>query len=131
MMEKMARKGVEVILGATRDPRFGPICMFGMGGIYVEVMKDVSFRAIPLARTEVMKMIADIKSYPLLLGVRGEQKRDIQGIADTILKVGSILLHCEAIADIEVNPLVAYEKDDGVLALDVRILLTKRTEVST
>jgi acetate---CoA ligase (ADP-forming) len=127
---EMVSPGTETIIGARRDRSFGPIVMFGMGGIYVEVLRDVSFRALPLSESEVMSMIAGIKSYPLLLGVRGEEKKDIRGIADTITRVGSILQQCSSISDIEVNPLVAYEQKDGVMAVDARILLTGTTEVS-
>ena len=126
----MMKKGTETIIGARRDNSFGPIAMFGMGGIYVEIMKDVSFRALPLGKNEVMKMITDIKSYPLLLGVRGEEKKDIDGIADTILKIGAILNRCDSISDIEINPLVAYDYDEGVKAIDVRILLSKEREAN-
>jgi acyl-CoA synthetase (NDP forming) len=96
--------------------------MCGLGGIYVEVMKDVSFRALPLSRKEAVTMIKEIRSYPLLLGVRGEKKKDIDGLVDTLLKVGEILQKCRSISDIEVNPLVVDEK--GVKAVDVRILLS-------
>lgn len=122
---EMAPHGVELIIGARRDQVFGPIVMFGLGGVYVEVMKDISFRAFPLNRNEVMSMIEEVRSYPLLLGVRGERRRDIQGIIDTIIKLGTIIKRCEAISDIEINPLVAYEEGEGVKALDVRILLLK------
>lgn len=120
---EMVRSGIETIVGARRDTSFGPVVMFGLGGIYVEVMKDVSFRAYPLARSEVMDMISDIKSYPLLLGVRGEGKKDINAVANSIIKVGAILKQCKDISDIEVNPLVVYDHGDGVKAVDVRILL--------
>lgn len=119
----MARPGIELIIGARRDKTFGPIVMFGLGGIYVEVMKDISFRAFPLNRNEAMNMIKEVRSYPLLLGVRGEKKKDINGIVDTIIKLGTIIQKCETISDIEINPLVAYEQGEGVKALDVRIIL--------
>ena len=122
---EMAPHGVELIIGARRDQVFGPIVMFGLGGVYVEVMKDISFRAFPLNRNEVMSMIEEVRSYPLLLGVRGERRRDIEGIIGTIIKLGTIIKRCEAISDIEINPLVAYEEAEGVKALDVRILLLK------
>jgi len=96
--------------------------MVGLGGIYVEVMKDVSFRGLPLNREEVINMIKEIKSYPILLGVRGEKKKDIDTLVETIIKVGTILTRCRGISDIEINPLVVYEK--GVKGLDVRILLS-------
>ncbi|MHA1168780.1 MAG: acetate--CoA ligase family protein [Candidatus Hodarchaeales archaeon] len=113
----------ETIIGARIDRSFGPIVMFGLGGIYVEVMKDVSFRALPLNKKEARSMIKEIKSYPLLLGVRGEPRKDIEGIAVAIMKTGAILKKCSKITDIEINPLLVKEK--GVLALDVRILLRK------
>ena len=122
--EMVMKKGLETIVGARRDGIFGPIVMFGMGGIYVEVMKDVSFRAFPLNRKEVPEMISQIKSYPLLLGVRGEKRKDIDGIIDVIIKAGIILRKYKDISDIEINPLIAYEEGEGVKALDARIILS-------
>ncbi len=87
------------------------------------MIKDISFRAFPLNRNEVANMIKGIRSYPLLLGVRGEKKKDIDGIINTIIKLGTIIKKCESISDIEINPLVAYEAGQGVKALDVRIIL--------
>jgi acetyltransferase len=121
---EMVARGMETIIGARRDRTFGPMIMFGLGGIYVEVMKDVAFRALPVARKEILAMVKEIRAYPLLLGVRGEEKKDVDGVVDTIIKVGSILQKCERISDIEINPLVVYEHGQGVKAVDVRILLT-------
>ncbi len=121
---EMVQPGVETIIGARRDKTFGPIIMFGLGGIYVEVMKDVAFRALPISRKEVMSMIKEIRAYPLLLGVRGEEKKDIDQVVETILKVGTILRQCDRISDIEINPLRVYEQGQGAKAVDVRILLT-------
>ncbi len=118
---EMVHGGTELIVGARVDPSFGPIVMCGLGGIYVEVMKDVSFRALPLSLREAITMIKEIRSYPLLLGVRGEKRKDIDGLVETILKVGEILQECPSISDIEINPLVVDE--EGVKAVDVRILL--------
>ena len=126
---EMIHAGVETITGARRDQAFGPIVMFGLGGIYVEIMKDIAFRAFPLSRKEILHMIAQIRSYPLLLGVRGEKKKDINAIVESIIRVGTILENFEDISDIEVNPLVAYDAGEGVKAVDVRILLTKPKEV--
>ena len=119
---EMVQRGTELIVGARVDPSFGPIVMCGLGGIYVEVMKDVAFRALPLSLKEVITMIKEIRSYPLLLGVRGEKKKDIDGLVETILKVGEILQKCRGISDIEINPLVVDE--EGVKAVDVRVLLS-------
>ena len=124
-ISEMVQKGTETIIGARRDKTFGPILMFGLGGIYVEVMKDVAFRALPVNRKEVMSMVKEIRAYPLLLGVRGEEKKDVDRVVDTIIKVGAILLKCDLISDVEINPLVVYEHGQGVKAVDVRILLSK------
>ncbi len=121
---EMVKKGVEVILGARQDSAFGPIVMFGLGGIYVEVMKDVSFRAAPLSRNEVMSMVKEIKSYPLLLGVRGEARKDIEGIIDTLVKLAAVIQRCKNITDIEINPLMVYEQGQGTKAVDVRVLVS-------
>jgi len=118
---EMVAPGVELIVGARIDPSFGPIVMCGLGGVYVEVMKDVSFRALPINRREAISMIKEIKSYPILLGVRGESKKDIDSLVETIIKVGTIVEKCRSISDIEINPLIVYER--GVKALDARILL--------
>ena len=127
-VDEMVRDEVETIVGARRDRAFGPIVMFGLGGIYVEVMRDIAFRSYPLGRAETLKMISQIRSYPLLLGVRGEKRKDIDTVADTIIKVGAILQNCPDISDIEINPLVVYSQGEGVRAVDVRILLSKPQE---
>jgi acyl-CoA synthetase (NDP forming) len=123
-VSEMVKKGTELIIGARIDKAFGPIVMCGLGGVYVEVMKDVTFRAFPLSRTEVMAMLKEIRSYPLLLGVRGEKPRDIDAVVDTIIKVGSIIHKVKIISDIEINPLVVYDQGAGVKAVDVRIILS-------
>jgi len=122
---EMVRGGTEMIVGAKKDPSFGPIVMAGLGGIYVEVMKDVAFRSYPLDRGEVLAMIREIRSYPLLLGVRGESPKDIRTLVDTILLLGEIVSTCRDISDIEINPLVVYDEGRGARAVDVRILLSK------
>lgn len=127
---EMVKSEIETIVGARRDHAFGPIVMFGLGGIYVEVMRDIAFRSFPLGRQETLKMISQIRSYPLLLGVRGEKCKDINTVADTIIKVGTILQKCRDISDIEINPLVVYEQGEGVRAVDVRILLTEPQEAA-
>ncbi len=127
-VDEMIKNDVETIIGARRDRSFGPIVMFGLGGIYVEVMKDIAFRTFPLGREEILKMISQIRSYPLLLGVRGEKRKDIEKVVDTIERVGTVLLKCKDITDIEVNPLVVYSQGEGARAVDVRILLSKPQE---
>jgi acetyltransferase len=97
--------------------------MFGLGGIYVEVLKDVAFRAIPITRNDAVGMIQQIRSYPLLLGVRGEPPKDITGCIDVIMRLSKILQSCNDISDIEINPVLVFEQNQGVLAVDTRILL--------
>jgi len=127
-VDEMIQRGVETIVGARRDGSFGPTVMFGLGGVYVEVLKDIAFRSFPLSREETLNMIGQINAYPLLLGVRGESRKDIDEVANTIIKVGWILRNCSAISDIEVNPLVVYDHGEGVKAVDVRILLRESEE---
>jgi len=122
---EMVKPGVEIIAGAKFDPAFGPIVMVGLGGIYVEVMKDVAFRSFPLDRNEVLSMVESIRSYPLLLGVRGEERKDIDSLVDTIIKLGSIVDKCRMVSDIEINPIVVYENGHGSKAVDTRILLSR------
>jgi acetyl coenzyme A synthetase (ADP forming)-like protein len=119
---EMVRPGVETIVGARQDPSFGPVAMFGLGGIYVEVMKDVSFRAAPITARVAREMIGSIRSYPLLLGVRGERRKDIAAAADVVMRLGQLIAECREITDMEVNPLMVYDYGEGVKAVDVRIL---------
>jgi len=122
---KMIKKkdAVETIIGARIDNTFGPTVMFGLGGIYVEILKDVAFRAVPLTRSDAFNMIKQIRSYPLLLGVRGEVPKDIDGCVGVILRLAKIIQSCPDISDIEINPVLAFEQTKGVLAIDTRILL--------
>jgi len=104
--------------------------MFGLGGIYVEVMKDVAFRAAPVGRSTAREMIADLRSYPLLLGVRGESRKDIDAIADVVIKLSHLIDRCREIADIEVNPLIVYDHGEGTRTVDMRILIKQPKGVS-
>lgn len=125
---EMVHSGVEIIVGARKDNSFGPIVMCGLGGIYVEVMKDISFRSAYLSYPEIVNMIQEIRSYPILLGVRGEDKKDINGLTNTIITIGTIIRKCDTISDIEINPVLVYDQGQGVKAIDVRILLSHTKE---
>ncbi len=127
---QMVQPGIETIVGARRDASLGPVIMFGLGGVYVEVMKDVAFRALPVDRQEIRSMMQDIRTYPLLLGVRGEDPKDVDAVADCLMRVARVLTHCPAISDIEVNPLVVYDQSQGAIAVDVRVLLARTEESS-
>lgn len=121
IVEEMAGKGTEVIVGGIRDAQFGPAVMFGLGGVAVELLKDVSFRLAPVSRDEALEMISEVRSFPLLTGFRGESHKDLDAIADVIMKVGSIMDGVNAIKELEINPLVVYER--GALAVDARAVL--------
>ena len=122
---QMVSLGTEFIIGGRRDPAFGPVVMFGLGGVYVEVIKDVVFRALPINRQEAENMLVSIKSAKFLSGVRGQAPRDRNSIIDTIIKVATILNECPKITDIEINPIVVYEEGKGLKAVDSRIMITK------
>ncbi|MCF6238835.1 MAG: acetate--CoA ligase family protein, partial [Candidatus Marinimicrobia bacterium] len=124
------KAGTEVILGGRRDANFGPTLMFGLGGIYVEVMKDVAFRAIPMSQNELRTMIKEIRSYPLLLGVRGEARKDIESIIIALEKVSALISLVPRITDIEINPMVVYQQGSGARAVDIRVLLSDDKEDS-
>ncbi len=120
IVQKMI-EGEEVIIGVTRDPQFGPFITFGLGGIYVEVLKDVSFRVAPVTSKEAKKMITEIKSYPILLGVRGGRPLDIDGIADVILRLSKIMQEFDELQEIEINPLLVQEH--GCFAADALVVI--------
>ncbi len=127
---EMIPQGLETIIGARRDRSFGPILMFGLGGIYVEVMKDVSFRALPMDREEVYSLLKDVRSYPLLLGVRGEESKDIEELIEVMIKVGTLIRKVKRITDIEINPLFVFGRGKGVKVVDIRIMIAMEKEVS-
>ena len=115
--------GREVIIGARRDPQFGPIIMFGLGGIFVEVMKDVSFRMVPTQPDEIREMITEIKGYPVLKGVRGQGPVNFLALERAALGVSKIMEENKNIQEMDINPLMVDEK--GVVAVDVRIIENK------
>ncbi len=120
-VQKMAKLGTEVIVGTSKDPQFGPVIMFGLGGIFVEVLKDVSFRIIPLTQKDAQEMIEEIKGYPILQGYRGKEPVDIPALTEIILKVSKVMEQYPEIKEIDLNPILAYKK--GALAVDARIIL--------
>ena len=120
----MVPSGKEMIVGMNRDVQFGPLIMFGLGGIYVNVLRDVSFRLAPVSMRAASDMISEVKSYALLRGVRGEPSSDIESIVDTILRVSRLSLDFKEINEIDINPLFVYERGKGSLALDVKITVT-------
>jgi len=122
---EMVPPGAEVIIGARRDPAFGPIAMVGLGGIYVELLGDVAFRAAPLRRSDALAMIKETRAHQLLLGVRGEERRDVEAVVDTLIALGVLIDACPGIADIEINPLVVFADREGAIAVDIRVALAE------
>ncbi len=125
MIQAMAPKGVEVILGAQRDPQFGPLLMFGMGGIYVEVLKDVAFRLAPIAANDARDMIAETAVGRIMEGVRGRPPADIEAVVKTLQRVGQLVHDFPAIAEMDINPLIVGQAGDGAWAVDVRLRLDR------
>jgi len=122
LIEKMAPKGHEVIIGMRRDATFGPLVMFGLGGIYVELLTDVAFRIAPMTYQQALKMVNSTRAGKLLAGLRGQPAADIEAVVDCILRLGKLALDFPEISEIEINPLLVYESGKGVLALDARAL---------
>jgi acyl-CoA synthetase (NDP forming) len=121
LVSEMATGGVETVLGVARDELFGPVLMFGLGGIAVEVFGDVAFRVPPFDRTEAGRMVREVRSFPLLAGTRGRPKADLRALVDAIMKVQRLAVDlANDIAELDINPLLA--RPDGVVALDALVV---------
>jgi len=123
IMVQAMTKGREVILGLKRDSQFGTAIMFGLGGIYTEVLKDVSFRAAPITRQDAIDMIHEIRSLPLLTGTRGSKTADIDAIAKCLVQLSQLALDFPQILELDINPLIVDEPGKGAIAVDCRIAL--------
>ena len=122
-IQEMIAGGREVIIGMNRDVQFGPLIMFGLGGIYVEVLKDVVFRVAPMTRQQAQQMVESIRTYRLLAGVRGQAPSDIDAIVDTILRIAQLVTDFPEIAELDINPMFVREKGKGGVAVDMRLIL--------
>jgi len=125
LVQQMAGEGLEVILGASRDPKFGPICMFGLGGIFVEALKDVTFRLAPMWESSAENMIRSIKAYKVLQGIRGNPPSDIKAAELCILQLSDMVSHHPEIKELDINPLIIYPEGQGCVVADARILLER------
>ncbi len=123
LIEKMAPKGIEIIVGMRRDAQFGPLIMFGMGGIYVELFTDIAFRIAPFDRRTAREMIRETKAGTLLAGLRGQSPADEEAVVDVILRLAQLSVDFPEIEEIEINPLMVLEKGKGAVALDARAIL--------
>jgi acyl-CoA synthetase (NDP forming) len=124
-VQKMAKPGVEVIMGMSKDAQFGPVLMFGLGGVFVEVLKDVAFRIVPLVRRDASQMVREIKGYPVLEGYRGQEPANITVLEDLLLKLSEFIDKTPEIKELDLNPILAYS--DGAVAVDARVILEAQT----
>ena len=120
-VQPMARPATEVIIGMSKDPQFGPVLMFGLGGILVEILKDISFRIVPLTMRDANEMIREIKGYPVLEGYRGQEPANIAVLEQMLLKVSEFVESKPEIKELDINPIFAYR--DSALAIDARVIL--------
>lgn len=125
LVEQMAPRGVEVILGASRDPRFGPLMMFGLGGTLVEVLKDVSFRLAPMWQISAERMVRQIRSFTVLNGFRGNPPSDIDAIVDTLLRLSAMVINHPEISELDINPLIVHAAGQGCSVADSRVMLRR------
>ena len=121
LVQEMAPPSTEVIVGAIKDPQFGPALMFGLGGIFVEVLKDVTFRIAPITEDEAREMITEVKAYPLLKGYRNMPQADIEAIVQILLNASRLVMDHQEIKELDLNPIMVYEK--GAKTVDARIIL--------
>ncbi|MGD8604299.1 MAG: acetate--CoA ligase family protein [Anaerolineales bacterium] len=127
-VQKMVPDGLEVLIGMNRDPQFGPLMTFGLGGIYVETLKDVSFRVAPFSRQEAHDMLDEIRARALLDGVRGEPPVDKEALVETLLRIAQLVLDFPMIAELDINPFIVYEQGRGGIAIDMRLILERKDE---
>ena len=120
-VQRMERQGIEVIIGMTKDPQFGAVLMFGLGGVMVEILKDVAFRIIPINERDARQMIDEIKGKPLLDGYRGSEPADVEKLRALLLQVSSFIEQHPEVEELDLNPVFAYR--DGAIAVDARIVL--------
>jgi len=123
-VQKMCPAGIEVIMGMSRDAQFGPVLMFGLGGILIELLQDVSFRIVPLTKRDAREMIREIKSYPVLTGYRGRPAADVSKLEDMLLKISAFMENEQEIQELDLNPVFAYT--DAAIAVDARIILREK-----
>ncbi|MBE9472435.1 MAG: acetate--CoA ligase family protein, partial [Chloroflexi bacterium] len=123
LVQQMVPGGREVLVGMSRDPQFGPLVAFGLGGIYVEALKDVAFRVAPFSRQEAEEMIREIRSYPLLEGIRGQPPADHEAMVDALLRISQLVTDFPEIVELDINPLMVFEEGRGAMAIDMRLVL--------
>jgi acetyltransferase len=129
VQELIPSGNLEILVGMNRDPQFGPLVTFGLGGIYVETLKDVTFRIAPFSKLEAETMLEEIRAKALLDGVRGNPAVDKEAIVDTLLRIGQLVQDFPEILELDINPLTVFAKGQGAIAIDMRLVLAKETEI--
>ena len=124
-IQAMVPQGTEIIVGSTTDEQFGPVMMFGLGGVFVEILEDVAFRIVPLEPKDASDIVREIKGFPLLDGARGREKADLDSLENLILKVSNLVDENPQIAELDLNPVFAYS--EGVVAVDAHIVLDTKS----
>ena len=122
VVQKMLKRGWEMILGAKRDPNFGPAVLVGLGGIFVEVFKDTAMRIIPFCEEEARKMLTELKGYAILKGARGGRLYDVEAIIKSIMNLSQLMHDVPEIEEIDINPFYVLPEGSGGMALDARII---------
>ncbi len=130
MVQEFARGGKETIMGVSLDPKFGPMIVFGLGGIYVEFLKDVVFRLTPMTDVDAMRMIESVRSYPILEGVRGEPPSDVASLAEYLQRLSQMVEDFHEIGEVDINPFLVFEKGKGCKVVDARTILTSPEDAS-
>jgi acetyltransferase len=129
LVQEMVPSGnLEILVGMNRDPQFGPLVTFGLGGIYVETLKDVTFRIAPFSRLEAETMLEEIRAKALLDGVRGNPAVDKKAIVDTLLRIGQLVQDFPEILELDINPLTVFSEDQGAIAIDMRLVLANESD---
>jgi len=121
LVQEMAPQSTEVIIGSSKDSQFGQTIMFGLGGIFVELFKDVAFRIAPINKDDAQEMITEVKSYPLLKGYRNTPPADIEALIDILMRVSKLTMDHQEIKEIDLNPVIVYTK--GAKTVDARMIL--------
>ena len=129
VQEMVPSGGIEVLVGMNRDPQFGPLVTFGLGGIYVETLKDVTFRVAPFSRQEAHEMLSEIRAHALLDGVRGQPEADKEAIVAILLRIGQLVQDFPQILELDINPLIVYPRSQGAIAIDMRLVLSNEPSV--
>ncbi len=124
-VQEMVSGGRELILGMSRDPQFGPLLMFGLGGIAVEVLKDVAFRVAPVSRRDAREMVHDIRGYPLLAGFRGSEPMDEDAIVDALVRLSRLSVDFPEIQELDINPVIVMPRGKGLRAIDCRMAIAE------